>query len=292
MASNGKLAKVDQIRGIMTSPKMMEQFAMALPNHVHPDKFVRVVMTAVTQNEALQRANPKTLYAACMKSAQDGLMPDGREAAIVVYGDKAEYMPMTQGLMKLARNSGEVLKVSVRIVKANDEFSYVLGDEEMIIHGPALKDRGDTIGAYSIVHLKSGEVTREWMDVDQIIVIRDKTKAYRAYKAKKIKATPWADDFDEMCRKTVFKRHTKYLPKSTDLDMAVAYDNEHHGYEDLDAPAAPGPTADGPRQTRMEDLVDAKVEEPELREAEVEDVVEEAPEGPVNGGDPDPDDII
>jgi recombination protein RecT len=43
-----------------------------------------------------------------VRLAQDGLLPDGREAAIVKFGNKAQAMPMIAGILKKIRQSGDV----------------------------------------------------------------------------------------------------------------------------------------------------------------------------------------
>ena len=61
------------------------QFHAALPAQMSPDKFMRVVLTAVQTNPDLQRADPRSFWNACMRAAQDGLLPDGREGALVPF---------------------------------------------------------------------------------------------------------------------------------------------------------------------------------------------------------------
>lgn len=210
------LQPIDEVRGALE--KMQPQFAAALPPHVDSKRFLRVTMTALQQNPDLLGADRRTLYGACMRAAQDGLLPDGREAALVMFSGKAQYMPMVEGLIKKVRNSGEVGNISVQVVKEHDAFDYELGDNEQITHKPALKDRGNTIGAYSIVTLKNGEKSREWMSVEDIEAVRKRSRTSDK--------GPWKTDYDEMCRKTVFRRHYKRLPKSTDLDGAIRADDE------------------------------------------------------------------
>ena len=71
-----------------TLSKMEPQFAAALPEHITPKRFVRVLMTAVSSQPKLCEANRTSLFSACMSSAQDGLLPDGKEAAIVTFNTK------------------------------------------------------------------------------------------------------------------------------------------------------------------------------------------------------------
>ena len=69
-------------------------------------------LAAVKQTPELLNATPRSLFASVTKSAQDGLLPDGREGVIVVYREKqrgggaqntAQWNPMTYGLRRRAR---------------------------------------------------------------------------------------------------------------------------------------------------------------------------------------------
>ena len=210
------LTVIDQVRTQLTA--MQPQFAAALPKHVDPARFVRVVMTAVQMTPALLEADRRTLFASAMRASQMGLLPDGREGAIVTFKNQAQFMPMVAGIMKLVRNSGEISTWSVQAVYENDAFDYELGDEERIKHKPALTTRGKIIGAYSIVTMKDGEKSREFMPVEEINAIRGRSRSGQS--------GPWVSDFAEMAKKTVVRRHSKRLPMSTDLDGVLREDDE------------------------------------------------------------------
>lgn len=239
---------VDEVRGALQA--MSPQFKAALPPHVSPEKFLRVIMTAVQQTPALLSADRTSLYSACMRAAQDGLLPDGREGAIVTFNSKngvmAQWMPMAAGLMKKVRNSGEISTWSLQIVKENDHFDYQLGDKESIEHKPAIAKRGKTIGAYSIVSLKDGEKSREFMNLEEIEAIRSRSKSKDS--------GPWATDHDEMCKKTVARRHSKRLPMSTDLEDFIHQDDV---LINLDKPEAP-PVEPKAKSTRLSKIVNAQ----------------------------------
>src|SRR5215207_3153395 len=66
-------------------------FKHALPAHIPVERFKRVLLTAVQNNPDLIRADRQSLWNSAMKSAQDGLLPDGREGAIVIYNTKEKY---------------------------------------------------------------------------------------------------------------------------------------------------------------------------------------------------------
>jgi recombination protein RecT len=199
---------------------MTEQFKSALPAHIPVERFVRVVMTALQNNpDLVRKCSRRSLWNSAMKAAQDGLLPDGREGAIVEYGGEAQWLPMIAGLRKKARNSGEIATWDAQVVHAKDAFEFELGDEPYIRHRPCLDEEpGQVIAAYSVAVLKSGEKSREVMSIAAIEKVRARSRAK--------KGGPWFSDFEEMCRKTVARRHSKVLPTSTDLDDLLRRDDD------------------------------------------------------------------
>jgi recombination protein RecT len=222
---------------------MGAQFRAALPEHIPVDRFSRVVMTAVQNTPELLECDQRSLWNAAMKAAQDGLLPDGREGAITVRKDwkkgtkVALWQPMIGGIRKKARNSGEIATWDAHVVFANDIFEYELGDDPSIRHKPALTNRGHIIAAYSVCTLKSGEKTREIMSIEQMHEVRDRySDGWKAFKAGLIKSTPWSTSEEEMCRKTVARRHSKVLPMSSDLDALFRRDDQRHDDDEAAAP--------------------------------------------------------
>ena len=202
--------------------KMHGEFAKALPGHITADRFVRTAQTAIALTRNIEKVqNPKSLLAACSKAASDGLILDGREAALVVdYNGDVQYRPMVRGLLKLAYNSGEVKSLVVETVRDGDVFDYSpTRAAEPIIHKIDLRAaRGEVYAVYAKAELRDGGIVFEVMTVDDVNRIRDRSDAFKAHKAGKIKSTPWSTDWSEMARKTVFRRLSKYLPSSTDRD--------------------------------------------------------------------------
>ncbi|MCR5875121.1 recombinase RecT [Phenylobacterium sp. J426] len=201
--------------------RMEKQFALALPEHVSPEKFVRVVMTAINTNPDLQKADRQSVLAAAMKCAQDGLLPDGREAALVTYGNKASYLPMIAGVLTKVRRSGELLSISAHVVYAKDVFSYTLGDNEKIEHQPYMEgDRGKAVAVYAVAKTKDGGIYREVMSIAEVEQVRNVSRAKNN--------GPWVQWWGEMARKTVLRRLAKRLPMSTDLMQVFQRDDEHY----------------------------------------------------------------
>ncbi|MFN3891952.1 MAG: recombinase RecT [Beijerinckiaceae bacterium] len=203
--------------------KMSGEIAAALPPHIPVERFMRVVLTAVNSNPDLLRADRRSLFEAAMKAAQDGLLPDGRDGAFVMFKDKAQWMPMVGGILKKVRNSGELLTISAQVAYEKDRFVYVLGDDEKIEHEPHMDgDRGKPRLAYAIARTKDGGIYREIMTVSEIEKVRAVSRA--------AKNGPWVSWWEEMAKKTVIRRLAKRLPMSSDLDDLIRRDDELYDF--------------------------------------------------------------
>lgn len=213
MASQANASPVAVIR--QNLEVMAPQFKAALPAHVTVEKFSRVAMTAIQQNPQLQNSDRGSLFGAIVRLAQDGLLPDGREAALVMFGNKVQAMPMIAGVLKKIRQSGEVAKISAQVVHENDHFVVSYGFDEDVTHNPpALNEpRGKPIGAYATAVLKDGSRLLEVMSLEEIEQVRNVSRAKGN--------GPWVTWWGEMARKTVMRRLSKRLPMSTDLEEEV-----------------------------------------------------------------------
>ena len=112
------------------------QFRAALPAHIPVERFVRVVLTAIQTSPKLAQMDRASLWNACMRAAQDGLLPDGREGALVPFKGKVTWIPMVGGIRKKVRNSEAIATWDVHAVHAKDQFQFELGDDPYIKHKP------------------------------------------------------------------------------------------------------------------------------------------------------------
>lgn len=181
-----------------------EQVALALPEGVPADRFVRATVTALAANPDLaEQADHGTIYTALLRSAQDGLVPDGREAAVVVYRGKAQYLPMIGGYRKIAAEYGWSLVAEV--VYAADEFDHVETiDGPQITHRKARPgtDRGERVAVYAIAR-KRGETP-----IAKVLYPEDVARARKSAKTD----TVWNEHTDRMWEKTAGKLLFKSLP--------------------------------------------------------------------------------
>lgn len=217
--------------------KMEPEFKMALPGHIPSDRFTRIAVSAVNSNPDLLDAkiDKRSLFSSVMKAAQDGLVIDGREAALVTFNTKgggkaAQYIPMVAGIMKKMRNTGEIATISYGIVYQREfdenRFEYVKGDSESLTHKPILfGDKGNMIGVYAVVTLKDGSKVREFMDMGQIEKVRAVSRAAKS------EYGPWSKWFEEMAVKSVLRKVSKLCPMSSDLDRMFKNEDESDGID-------------------------------------------------------------
>jgi recombination protein RecT len=195
-----------------------------LPKHIPPDRFIRVVLTAVQGNASLLACNRQSLWNACMKAAQDGLLPDGRDGAIVPFKDDAQWMPMIGGLLKRFRNSGQFKTIAANVVREGEEFSYWIDETgEHMRHVPG-DGTGKPIKAYAIATTQADGTMIKVMTAKEIEQRRNSSRA---------KNSPlWSDWTDEAWMKTVLRNLAKRLPSSSDLDDLIRRDDELYGFND------------------------------------------------------------
>jgi recombination protein RecT len=197
------------------------QFQHALPKHMPPERFFRVVLTAAQLNNDLLACDRSSLFNAALRCAQDGLLPDGREAALVPFKTKVQYLPMYQGLLKKFRNSGQFKWVTTDIVYEGDEWQHWTDE-----NGPHFKhipsydhtDKKKRL-VYAAAGTKDGGVFIAPLSPSEITKRRNMSRASR-------EDAPWRMWTEEMEMKTAIRVLSRLLPMSSDLDDLIRSDEE------------------------------------------------------------------
>ena len=199
--------------------KMESGIAKALPTVITPERFTRMVLSAVSSNKKLGECTPASFLGAMMQAAQLGVEPNTPlgQAYLIPYGNVCQFQLGYKGLMDLAYRSGEVSSIQAHEVHENDTFEYEYGLEPKLKHVPAVKDRGGVIMYYAVLKLKNGGIGFEVMS-------REDVEKFAMKKSKAYRSGPWQTDFDEMAKKTVLKKVLKYAPLKTEFARAVATD--------------------------------------------------------------------
>lgn len=229
--------------------KHKDQIAVALPRHMTPERMIRVALTAVSRTPKLAECTPLSLAASIVQASILGLEPQSvlGEAYLVPFWNgkikknEAQLIPGYMGLLKLARNSGEVSMFDAQIVYEHDYFEFEKGSNTTWSHKWARRGaRGGVDGSWAGYVLKDGNRNFEYWTLDQIEEHRDKyskgafemewdaqarEKVYVLDKDKnRVLTGAWADSPEWMWKKTVIRQTVKLMPKSVELATALRLD--------------------------------------------------------------------
>jgi phage RecT family recombinase len=225
-----KSTPVEVYVGQVLPPEKATDLFKSLPRHISPDRFERNLHNALMNNPDLMKADPRLVYREISKAVSLGLLLDpqlGEAYLIMAWNGKASRLEPQlrvgyRGLIKLGRQSGEITSIYAHEVCQNDFIECVLGDEKRLVHKPDLfGNRGPIVGYYAVVKYEGGETDFEPMTVAQVHEIRDRSDGWKAFKAEKIRSTPWSTDEVEMAKKTVIRRLVKRVPQSPELQEAI-----------------------------------------------------------------------
>ena len=197
----------------------------ALPSVITPERFTRMVLSALSSTPKLAECSPQSFLAAMMTAAQLGVEPNTAlgQAYLLPYRNhgqmECQFQLGYKGLIDLAYRSGEVSVIQAHTVYENDVFEYELGMDPKLRHVPAKADRGEAVAYYAMFKTKDGGYGFEVMSVDDV-----QRHAQRNSKSYGNGSSPWRSNFDEMAKKTVLKRALKYAPLKSDFVRGVAQD--------------------------------------------------------------------
>jgi recombination protein RecT len=219
-----ELAKKPQtIQEMLRLDGVKHQIAQALPKHCTADRFLRVVANSVRRVPKLAECDQTSFFNALLTLSQYGLEPDGRNAHLIPFRNNKLNITECQliidykGLVELAMRSGLVSTIHADTVCENDEFEYDRG--EITKHRIDLrKDRGECYAVYALVKFKDGATKCEVMTRQDIEAIRKRSRAGNS--------GPWCTDWNEMAKKTVFRRLSKWISISAEFRDAVDADDD------------------------------------------------------------------
>ncbi len=205
--------------------QMQGEIKKALPSVMTPERFSRIVLSALSTNPKLAETTPQSFLGAMMTAAQLGMEPNtplGQAYLIPYWNSKTKTLECQfqlgyKGLIDLAYRSGEVSTIMAQVVYENDEFAYSFGLEPKLVHCPALRDRGNPQYVYAMFRTKDGGFGYEVMSMEDI-------RAHAQRYSKAYSSGPWQTNFEEMAKKTVLKRVLKYAPLKSDFMRAVSQD--------------------------------------------------------------------
>ncbi|EPK1682084.1 recombinase RecT [Klebsiella aerogenes] len=124
------------------------------------------------------------------------------------------------GLLHLAQATGSIKWGQCKLVYSNDTYESNGLDTAPTHKYNAFGERGEVVGGYCTVKTADGDYLTEEMSLAEIRTVEATSKA---------KNGPWKTFWEEMARKTIVKRASKYWPKAQRLDTAIHLLNEDEG---------------------------------------------------------------
>lgn len=241
------------------------------------DTFKAAAMTGINKNPDLITAEHASLFDALSQSCRDGLLPDGREGALVIHStnvakrgmpanwvNKVAWMPMVKGVLKKIRSAPGVASVHDGVVYKNDEFDFWIDDEgPHVKHRPSWdqsdKQDKDIIAVYALVRLTNGESQVE------VVGRGDLNKMKQASKSGKNDNGPWSTWYAQMAKKGAWHRLAPKLPLPDDVMAVINRDEALYDFtQDERAPetdVTPGKAKPG-QSTRLGALKAQHAKEP------------------------------
>lgn len=212
------------VRGI--EPECMQlaaaHSAVSIPAEMN---YAIQLLTANSYAAGVAVKNPVSVQNALRNASAIGisLNPANKHAYLVPRSGSICLDISYMGLMHLAQSTGSIEWGQAKLVYAADNYVNQGIDKAPLHEYPAFGQRGAIVGGYCTVKTSTGAYLTEEMSIDQINAVKARSES-----AKK-NAGPWVTDYEEMCRKTVVKRASKYWPKVDRLNQAIDYLNTDGG---------------------------------------------------------------
>lgn len=194
-------------------------------------RFVTGAVEYIRRVPDLLKCDKTSLVMAFVQSAQFRFMPSsvGGEAYVIPYNGEAKFQLGYQGIVTLLYRTKQIAGITANIVFKNDIFEYQEGLDAKLLHKPTAfgDEKGEAIGVYTVAEMMNGAKTFKVMDKSAVMAIKDLSKAKNSEKS------PWNGRDPElwMWKKTCLIQHSKLLPKTADLQQALAKDFEGEGLE-------------------------------------------------------------
>ena len=211
MSTENRLPALAEVVNTIQSASFGDAVKSLLPPGVSQDRFTRTTIVAIQQSPDVLNADRQSLYNAISRAAADGLLPDGKQGALVIFNQKVgnnyvksvRFMPMVEGIiLQLGKAGIPAYAVSVY---AKDHIEVWNDDDgQHVIHRPVVfGDRGALVGVFATARIGARSYV-ETLNVDEIEKIRSSSRSGDG--------GPWKAWYDRMAQKSVLHRLKKRLP--------------------------------------------------------------------------------
>lgn len=228
-AQGGMRKNASSLGALLLDPKMQREIARALPDHLKPERMVRILITALKTTRKLAECSADSFLGCIMQAAQLGLEPNTPlgHCYLIPREDRRRGQTLCtllvgyQGMLELSYRTGHVVEVGAQVVRRGDEFEYEYGLHPKLRFRPSMDamrdmdaDRFPITHVWGKAEMKSGG--QPW-----VVLSRAQIEARRA-RSQASESGPWVTDYEAMAQKTAVRALWKFLPKSTEMAQAEA----------------------------------------------------------------------
>ena len=151
--------------------------------------------------------------------AELGLELDGRRAYLIPFKNEVTLIIGYKGLVELVLRNDDISHIHSDKVCENDVFKYNKGVvEEHIIDFS--KPRGKAYAYYSMVVFENGKEKAEVLQLEEVELIRSRAPGKNS--------EAWRDNFDEMAKKTAFRRCCKWVTLPQKAQDAITHEDKEY----------------------------------------------------------------
>ena len=244
---------MQQVYEVVRSDQFKGEITRLLPPGVSVERFIQTAVVAINHNPELLTAERQSLYNAISKCASDGLLPDGKQCALVIFNKKdrngnyykvVQAMPMVEGIIMLMAKAG----ISAYAVSVYENDKIRIWNDDLgqhVTHEPVLLgDRGAFAGVMACARTKD-QAYVEFLPVPELEKIRNASRMANS--------GPWVEWYERMCQKSGLHRLEKRVPKFVQSVIDSLSDPEDDPEvvppaEIIEAPVQSEPEAPAPKR--------------------------------------------
>lgn len=203
--------------------KGKKSLASMIGNEKGAERLIRLALVAHTKIPKMRDCTHESLLRCLIECAQLNLEPFTalQQCYVIPYDDRkkniteAQFMLGYRGIVTIAGRSG--ISLDAHVVYEKDEFECILGTAQTLKHVPNWReDRGQMIAVYAIAKYENGLVKFDIMSKSDVDKIRKRSKSPNN--------GPWVSDFEEMAKKSVVRRLSKYLEMNPEAKRSIEKD--------------------------------------------------------------------
>lgn len=211
----------------LAQPESMEQLRQHAPDGFSPDSAKRAVL-ALLHNDEIQggrlgQCSPRSLVLAVVQASALGLELGTGDAYVIPYKREATLSIGFRGMIRLAKQSGEVIHLKAEVVYESEEFGVSMSNGvETVTHElnfPRSEEEVKAVYCRAVCH--DGYVDHEVMDRAEIESVKAASMAKMGGKT----SPAWKQWYGEMAKKSVIRRMLKRYTLSPEIEKVFSHED-------------------------------------------------------------------